>query len=598
MKFSRFSVLCSITNTVMISGLLISGLSYLTYAEIAHQASAAEVRSELSFRRVLEGAEVPSEPSQVSPDGQSLAFVRSGNLFVRNLSSGTIRQISKFENDGAADPPLWSRDSRQLAVAITNHTSLISMNGDGTAARVLYKATNGTRIFPKAWSADGARLLIRTVSSSSAQLSWLSISKQTLGPIPTSATPDNNATLSGDGRYIAYYGRPVSNGVSQLFVITSDGLQERSSSNALPDGQLIGWMPDSKNLLILRGATLWALPVTDGKIAAPPLMLNRNLGTGLHGIPSVVTLGITDGGSVYYRNSKPTSDIYTANLDRDTGRVVSDPKPLPLARPGDNVLPRWSPDGQKILYHWVQWAPADNMIYSIATGHEERVVSNVPSAAICWVDNGSSILAIPYVGGASPYQGLVRVNLQTGESVQLAKPSANMIPLNCAGDLVTLATQDALRVYNIASRIETVLYRYRTPTNTRPSLSHDAKSVAVVTSVAPGTTSLLVVTTSGGEVKELLRLSAPEEFQQTFFGFTWSPDDRYVYFLKRPDPSAPYELFRITTTGGTVQNIGLKFPALRDIDLSPDGAKIAFSVGDPIHAEIWAIDNVLLAAPH
>jgi hypothetical protein len=43
--------------------------------------------------------------------------------------------------------------------------------------------------------------------------------------------------------------------------------------------------------------------------------------------------------------------------------------------------------------------------------------------------------------------------------------------------------------------------------------------------------------------------------------------------------------------------VGLRFPALWGIDIPPDGTKIAFSVGDPIHAEVWAIDNVLMAAP-
>ena len=162
---------------------------------------------------------------------------------------------------------------------------------------------------------------------------------------------------------------------------------------------------------------------------------------------------------------------------------------------------------------------------------------------------------------------------------------------------MTLATQDALRIYNVATSKESLLYRYTVPTNTRPSLSHDAKYVAVVTAVGTGATALLIVPTNGGEARELLRLASPAEFQQTFFGFTWSPDDRFVYFLKRSSTEAPYELFRIAATGGTEQSLGLKFPALRDIDISADGTKIAFSVGDPIHAEIWAMDNVLKAAP-
>jgi len=70
-----------------------------------------------------------------------------------------------------------------------------------------------------------------------------------------------------------------------------------------------------------------------------------------------------------------------------------------------------------------------------------------------------------------------------------------------------------------------------------------------------------------------------------------------VYYLKRRNDQSPFELYRVVATGGAEQQLGLRFPALRDIDISPDGTKIAFSVGDPVHAEVWAIENVLTAAP-
>jgi Tol biopolymer transport system component len=379
--------------------------------------------------------------------------------------------------------------------------------------------------------------------------------------------------------------------------MTSGGFEERAATDALPKGELWGWLPDGQHLLVLQGATLYAVPTADGHITGAPMMLNRNLGTALHGAPSVTSLGIDRRGTLFYSLYKATSDIYVADLNPVTGKIESDPIPLQLAWPGDNVLPRWSPDGKKILYHWVQWAPAENVVYELDSGREVRVATGVPSAAICWANDGAAILAIPYVGGPSPYQGLVKISLPSGSSTLLAASSGSMIPLNCAGDWVTLATTDALRVYNVAEGKESLLYRYEAPTNTRPSLSHDGRFVATVTQVGPNEAALLVVPTAGGKARELVRLTRPVEFQQTFFVYTWSPDDHYIYFLKRPRAEAPYALFRIPSSGGAQESIGLQFPELRDIDISPDAKKIAFSVGDPVLREVWAVENVMLAAP-
>jgi len=105
-----------------------------------------------------------------------------------------------------------------------------------------------------------------------------------------------------------------------------------------------------------------------------------------------------------------------------------------------------------------------------------------------------------------------------------------------------------------------------------------------------------VISTDGGQARELVRLARPAEFQQTYFGFTWSPDNRFVYFLMRSDAKAPFELFRVPVAGGREEIAGLKLANLRDIDISPDGTHIAFSVGAVALAEVWAIENLLPAA--
>ena len=146
--------------------------------------------------------------------------------------------------------------------------------------------------------------------------------------------------------YIAFSGHAVgadANPPVDIFTIASSGLGE--SSLGQPDSRPVGWMPDGRYLLVLRGAALWAVPVMNGIMDGTPLMIQRNLGTAFHGVPSITPLGITSSGVFYYRNVTSTSDIYIASMDPTSGKVISMPTPLPITRSGFNVLPRWSPDG-------------------------------------------------------------------------------------------------------------------------------------------------------------------------------------------------------------------------------------------------------------
>ena len=103
---------------------------------------------------------------------------------------------------------------------------------------------------------------------------------------------------------------------------------------------------------------------------------------------------------------------------------------------------------------------------------------------------------------------------------------------------------------------------------------------------------LRIVSSDGGPVRDLASANAPTEFQ-TLWGTVWSPDDRFVYFARRPDGKSPYELLRVPAAGGTPESVGLKVEDLRDLDIAPDGTRIAFSIGAVNRPEIWAIRGFL-----
>jgi dipeptidyl aminopeptidase/acylaminoacyl peptidase len=103
---------------------------------------------------------------------------------------------------------------------------------------------------------------------------------------------------------------------------------------------------------------------------------------------------------------------------------------------------------------------------------------------------------------------------------------------------------------------------------------------------------LRVISSDGGSMRELASASAPMELQP-LWGAAWSPDDRYVYFARQPDEKSAYELFRVPVAGGPAESMGLKVEDLRDLDIAPDGTRIAFSIGAVSRPEIWAIKGFL-----
>ena len=177
--------------------LLIAWLAFLANPGIAQQITGTQEHTNLSYRRILDGTDVPNAVSVVSPDGQRLAFIQNGDLFVRDLSTGVVRGITTLDADNRASfGAVWSADSTRLAISTANRTSLVILNADGSNLRKLYQAPAGTGVFPRSWSRDGTRLLVWMQSSPNTRLAWFSIADSVLHEIPSRATPDFNPIVS------------------------------------------------------------------------------------------------------------------------------------------------------------------------------------------------------------------------------------------------------------------------------------------------------------------------------------------------------------------------------------------------------------------
>jgi Tol biopolymer transport system component len=165
---------------------------------------------------------------------------------------------------------------------------------------------------------------------------------------------------------------------------------------------------------------------------------------------------------------------------------------------------------------------------------------------------------------------------------------------SCSADLVADVNASGIRVRSVQNGSAKEVYKFsQNPGTAVPVLSHDGRNVAFV--VTGSRSSVLhVVSSDGGLARDLATANSPAELQ-TLYGTAWSPDDRFVYFARRPDEKSAYELFRVPVAGGTAESMDLKVEDLRDLDIAPDGTRIAFSIGAVSRPEIWAIKGFLPA---
>jgi dipeptidyl aminopeptidase/acylaminoacyl peptidase len=196
--------------------------------------------------------------------------------------------------------------------------------------------------------------------------------------------------------------------------------------------------------------------------------------------------------------------------------------------------------------------------------------------------------------GRPPRYDPVRIDLTTGEFAPVFPQASSFRLWNCTETHASNSDASAVRVRNLQTGGETEVYRIRRPvTNLGMSnISPDGSVVAFLESVDPDTSVLVTVPVTGGPARELSRAKAPFKLQE-IDGHEWSHDGRFVYFLRRPDSRSPYDLYRVPATGGAEERMGLQEMELRGLEISPDGRRLAFTMGAFNRPEIWAMDAFL-----
>jgi Tol biopolymer transport system component len=563
----------------------------------------------------------------VSPDGEWIAIAGGPNraarwlsgyrtLYLRHVRTGETRDIdTPTAPDALVSGALaWSPDSTRVVFNSCAQPpvtcELVATDLRGERQVVLPRQRGFFR--PLAWAPDGRTIAV-LFNGNPAHVSVVNVSD---GAIRELLKLKN---LSEGGRdEFRWFERPGDVAFSldgAHLTFTSGGWNQPQDISVLPvdggdirplvahpaDDRFMAWTP-AGNLLFLSNRSgaydLWMARVVDGRTSGLPVVLRRNIGL-------VQTHGLSERGALYYLSPGPrrmpgggidfsliTNDVYLAEIDPDSGRVLQPPVAIAPDPPGRTHSPSWSADGRWLVYRTRDDATfvwSSFMILSTETGEARAVrptgIDNIAQQPAWLTPDGRALIAVGLVpdGGRRERQ-LYRVDLETGAtSTPIGGPVPQNAELSADGRFVvalrTAAPNQnitaAIIVRDLATGEDRVVYEAAPKVQANGNaLSADGTHVAF-REVAGANTRLLVLSLADGRTREVATLPGAFAGGQKE---AWSPDGRFLYFVQQPNRSAAAEeLWRVPSQGGTPQKVLSSRTAIWNPRIDPTGRYLAFA---------------------
>jgi serine/threonine protein kinase/Tol biopolymer transport system component len=380
----------------------------------------------------------------ISPDGRTIAFVATAEgqsrLWLRSLESGSAAAVKG--TDGA-ESPFWSPDSRSVGFFADGKLSRLDV--DGGSVRILAAAPGGQG---GTWSRDDV-ILFASLGIPISRVPATGGQPVTLSGLAQRGS-DFSPQFLPDGRHFLYY---VRGGPEARGVYVSD-LEKRLDARRLLDSDTGAVYASSGHLVFIRQDTLFAQQFDPIRLelTGNPFTVAEHAGVSPTG-PSV-----SSAGSIAYRTSSTGTKRQFVWFDRSgkalsqAGESVStslsspslslDGQRVALYRgvngnvdiwlletkrgvfsrlttdPADDVMPVWSPSGDRILFSSNRTGVPDLYQKSLAKGGSEELLLSTaePKYATDWSADGRFVLfnsqhptrsgdiwALPLDGNGKPF---------------------------------------------------------------------------------------------------------------------------------------------------------------------------------------------------
>jgi Tol biopolymer transport system component len=364
----------------------------------------------------------------VSPDGRRVAYSRLGSdqaLIVRDLTTGEEQLVDSGLPCCEDFYPVWSSDGKRIAfhhddyhsgrgaVRIidldTRHVSTVP----GTSFQINEPAEHHPSFNPVDWSRDGLLLLCRTSGGwQPGGLVLVPVDGGAIVPVTDSVAPENKASISPDGRFVAYSAGPK--GDEQVFVQPVAGGARRQITDAPGGNSSPMWSPDGRDIAFGRSDGIWMVAVRNGQRAGSPVLSYAS-----SSYPGKIFGGWTAAGGLYFSAFNNEGTAYRLAVDPSTGQPTGSPAEHLPSYPKNLSFFSWSPDMQRIAFGGA-WNSSDITIYNVdrqeLAAHRvdpppERVVHSLD-----WIEGGREVV---YLSVGRDGSRLAALNPVTGHVREL-----------------------------------------------------------------------------------------------------------------------------------------------------------------------------------
>lgn len=597
----------------------------------------------LELRR-LWTASAGLQAGALSPDGRRVLFVDWGGLDDPALRGQADVAFYDVLREGASlvthlpdqsveatypSNPIWSSDGHRIAYAHWDddwtHQRLHLVRSDGTDNRVLVDNEQFANLRPLDFSSTDDFIValiqgwddayrIGLVSTEDGEVTVLKTGG-THAPHPLSLSPDD--------RWIVF-DQHQDDGSERhdIFVLAVDGSQEFILVEGPAEDHLPYWTPDGDAVVFVSDRSgrpaLWSVSVENGRPGGEPRLLRDDMG-------SAYLLGFTAAGGLAYRTPLWRTDLFTAELDLEKG-TSGEPRLLTPDFVGTNMLPAWSPDGERVAFVSRRGSAANeyHLVVRDATTGEERAHSlpfaSMGNAETTWSEDGTAV----YLESGDPVRERTsyRVNVETGTVDRVARRA--FVGRSPQPAFASETQTEQLRSRSIRVAGQNEIFRYeegddrlapeetlvwvrdgvrrfsdgvgRDPQTLTPEghshawhLSPDGTTWAAALSTRPDpmvSDALFLVGLSGEPAREIARTEGGE---REIMAIRWTPDGRHLLYAEATAPDGePLEYWMVDIDGGEPRRLDLELtlPEFSGMRFRPDGGAIAFTREERLQ-ELW-----------
>lgn len=567
-----------------------------------------------------------------SPDGRYISYLdymkNSIAIYDRRSNVHTVLPnpaVGRMHTKGS----VWSPDGKQLAYGSSDwkdKAEIHLINSDGSGHRLLCKKNNSTNefidVWVEDWSRDGKLILVCFSYYNSdftdvefAELAVISVEDGLIRIIKKLDTWDwrlsNKMFFSPDNLFFSWSAPPEKGGKKcDVFLISIDGSREINISQHLSDDILLGWDPNGKNLFFSSDRSgnynLWAIKIVDGRAKSFPEMIMNNIG-------KISPLGLTKDGSIFYSVEGPKlrkdiynieSNIYLVSFDHQTGKILTPPVVATMNNNGFNHVFDWSPDGTKLLYCSFLGnknnSPRKWLILTPESDNEKEILPKLGTdsllGASAWFPNNKSLASCMQMPNNE--NGIFKLEIENGKIMPLilAKDTHFQSPqISHNGNILFYQTNlGSIYSYDLEKKERKLLFQCSEDQFSHSFvLSPDGKFIAfpLATGKLHWTGAIMMMPSYGGEPQAILTVDTRGGFSRNT-PIRWSPDGRYIYFVKTLERLTNLELYRVSSQGGIPEPTGLINEGLQNFSIHPESKKIAFSAFIQPKLEFWVLENV------